>query len=189
MQGQSSSGTQFEAAFSVFQWGPLSEGLEIRIIVFDCQCSLFTMSLSYTRIAVVKAESVAENALHEGVYVVAFPECTESTAALILTRSTMKNAKMDKDICSRVHSSSSLRMALGSHSRLYSPLRRLSGKNRTCHTSLDSESPTFDKTFLETFALTKHNIFHSRNIDIPYDYIDNTVGTREYRWEPMQKHS
>ena len=174
MPGQSSSGTQFEATYSVFQWGPLSEGLEIRIIVFDCQCSLLTMSLSYTRIAVVKAESEAENALHGGVHVVAFPGCTYSTAALILTRSTMKNAKMDKDICSRVHSSSSLGMVLGSH-RVYSP-------GLAARTEL---ATPFDKTF----ALTKYHTFHSRNIDISYDYIDNTREARVYRWEPMWKHS
>ena len=61
----------------------------------------------------------------------------------------------------------------------YSPLRKLGGKNRTCHASLDSD-------IRQTFAFTKHDTFHSRNIDIPYDYIDNTVKARVYKWESMR---
>ena len=47
------------------------------------------------------------------------------------------------------------------------------------HASLDSD-------IRQTFAFTKHDTFHSRNIDIPYDYIDNTVKARVYKWESMR---
>lgn len=41
----------------------------MRIIFFDCQCSLSTISLSYIHISVVKVEPKARNALHGGVHV------------------------------------------------------------------------------------------------------------------------
>lgn len=41
----------------------------MRIIFFDCQCSLSTISLSYIHIPVVKVEPKARNALHGGVHV------------------------------------------------------------------------------------------------------------------------
>ena len=59
-------------------------------------------------------------------------------------------------------------------------------RQRALHSSLPRRA-SLDTDIRQTFALTKHKTFHTRNIDIPYNYIDNTVEAGDYRWEPMRK--